>query len=234
VDPNNNDVLTWDAALGAWKPAPPPSGGSGGGGGGGGSGADPGPWVLRELYNPQHPNTSMFPTRVGHANETFRDIQGGRGIFFARTTNSGGNGWIWRLKEIGSLPVRIVCGFSDLAMSRSSREVGLIMYHSPTGKAITLQLWKDGISLSRWNSYSSWNSSAFNETTSKHRLIVFGFDILSSGYKALYFLVHDTYIELLSEGWSFFGGPPTHVGIGVSHFGEAGAGWFWHWEEIPL
>jgi len=153
---------------------------------------------------------------------------------FARLSNAGGNGFIWRLKSTPSLPVRIVSGLSDLALSRSYRDSGIVLYHGGTGRAIVFHTNRTGIILSRWNNYASWNSTIFEEGDSKHRIVMFGFNITSSGYEALYFYDYDLFVVVFSEGWSFFGGPPTHVGIGVAHFGEAGAGWFWHWEEIPL
>ncbi len=228
-NPNPNDVLTWDGTAGMWKPAPPPGGGGGGGGG------TSGPWVLRALYNPQFPNTSMFPVRIGFTNETFQDVPGGLGILFARMTNAGGFGWILRLKEIPTLPVRVICGFSDLAPSQLDREVGLVMYHQGSGKIISASCFKDSIRVARWNSISSWNSTPWGEANSRHRLnLVFGFDITSTGYSVFYSIMPGLTMTVVSEGFSFFGGPPTHIGIGVSNSGSPGAGWFWHWEEVAL
>jgi len=230
VDPNNNDVLTWDATMGAWKPAPPPSGG------GGGSGIDPGPWALRGLYAPQFPNTSMFTIRVGYSNEVFQNTEGGRGILFARTSNAGGNGGIWRLKPLPPLPVRIICGFSDVSILRSYMNIGIIMYHEPTGRGISADFHANGgPQIVRWNNYASANSVPFNESNSRHRhSILIGFDITTSGYTYLYFPIYGYSISVFSEDWWFMGSPPTHIGLISAHWGESGVGWFWHWEEIPL
>jgi len=228
--PNANDVLTWDAAQGMWKPAPPPAGGGGGGGGGGNAG----PWMLLDLYSPSFPTTSMFPVSVGYTNVIFENESGGRGVFFLRTGNTGGNGLALRLKPI-SPPVRVICGFSDLSLRSSGRGIIFAIYNSNNGRIVVINSWNTQLVVSRWNNYSSFNTSLFVDGNTRVREHIVEMELSSSGYAAYAHFGYGRRYLLASESYSTFLGGVTHVGIGLEGASALWAsGWFWHWEEIAV
>jgi len=226
--PNANDVLTWDAAQGMWKPAPPPAGGGGGGSG------NAGPWTLLDLYSPNFPTTSMFPVSVGYANVTFENEGGGRGVLFLRTGNSGGNGFAMRLRTI-SPPVRVICGFTDWSWRTGDRDVAIVVYNQNNGRLIVFTSYRLGLDASRWNSYSSWASNIFNHQETRYRDHLIEFELLGSGFNAYAHLGYGKRWLVFSESYSNFIGAVTHVGIAAGCFSPTWAsGWFWHWEEIAV
>jgi hypothetical protein len=226
--PNANDVLTWDAAQGMWKPAPPPAGGGGGGGG------NAGPWVLLDLYSPNFPTTSMFTTSVGYTNVIFENESEGRGVFFIRTGNTGGNGLTLRLKTI-SKPVRIICGFSDLSLRTGNRGVIFAIYNSNNGRIVVINAWQTEFVVSRWNNYSSWNANLLVDGNMRVREYIVEMELSSSVYKAYVHLGYGRRYLLVSESYSTFLGDVTHAGLGLEVGSSTWAsGWFWHWEEIAV
>jgi hypothetical protein len=226
--PNANDVLTWDAAQGMWKPAPPPAGGGGGGGG------NAGPWVLLDLYSPNFPTTSTFPLSVGYTNVIFENESEGRGVLFLRTGNTGGNGLVLRLKPI-SPPIRVICGFTDWSWRTGDRDVAIVVYNQNNGRLITFTSYMGGLDASRWNSYSSWSSNIFNHQETRYRDHLIEFELLASSFKAYAHLGYGKRWLFFSESYNNFIGTVTHVGIAVGCFSATWAsGWFWHWEEIAV
>jgi hypothetical protein len=190
-----------------------------------------GPWTSLGLFNPNPPSVDTFPTRVGFGNETYQAHSSGIGVLFARLSGTGGQGWIWRLREV-SIPVSVTVGFSSFSRRTGDRDVMVVLYHSPSGRAIVVGDFRDGFQVARWNSYTSWHSVPYRDTNTRYKDWLVTVKLTSSGYQVYY--RPDASLEVLffQEGWSFFGGLATHVGIGVTYFGAEGVGWFWHYQEV--
>jgi hypothetical protein len=190
-----------------------------------------GPWTSLGLFNPDPPGVDTFPTRVGFENETYRAHSSGIGVLFARLSGTGGRGWIWRLREV-SIPVSITVGFSSLSRRTGDRDAVVVLYHSPSGRGIVAGDFRDGFQVARWNSYTSYHSVPYRDTNTRHRDWLVTVKLTSSGYQVYYRPDASLEVLLFQEGWGFFGGPATQVGIGTIYWGIEGVGWFWHYQEV--
>jgi hypothetical protein len=190
-----------------------------------------GPWESLGLFDPSPPDVSMFPLRVGFTNETFRTHSSGIGVLLARLSGAGGTGWIWRLRPI-SVPITVTVGFSALSRRPGGRSVSVVQYHSTSGRAIVAGDYRDGFVISRWNSYTSQSSQAYVDSISKYRDWIVTIKLTSSGYRVYYCPEPNLEVLLFQESWSFFGGPATHIGIGVTYTDVEGIGWYWHYQEV--
>jgi hypothetical protein len=210
-----------------WKPAPPPAGGGGG---------NAGPWVVRGISSPMFPNTSMFTVSAGFTNVTYENEPNGRGIIFIRINNSGGNGWSLRLKTV-SLPVRVICGFSDIGTRRHQRGGGLIVYNTANGRFFLCGFESNNnVLFQKWNSTTSFGGNSFTENNSRFTEYLVGLELTSTSFTAFFYCTRDYRFSVFTEPYSSFLGTPTHIGIGVRNESSTDPSvlWFWHWEEVAL
>jgi hypothetical protein len=190
-----------------------------------------GPWTSLGLFNPNPPSVDTFPVRVGFENEIYQAHSSGIGVLFARLSETGGQGWIWRLREV-SIPVSVTVGFSSLSRRNAHRDSAVVLYHSPSGCGIAVGDYRDGFQLTRWDSYTFWNSTPYWDLNSRYRDWLVTVKLTNSGYQVYYRPDASLEVLLFQEDWGFFGGPATHVGIGVSYFDVEGVCWFWHYQEV--